>query len=79
VEVPLSAVTDALGMSTDRWRELPAELVDLASLTPTQATGDLWGRFSSASGDPCIHVVEILGVRLVQDGHHRLREGAAAR
>jgi hypothetical protein len=71
VEVPLSAVTDALGMSTDRWRDLPAELVDLASLTPTQATGDLWGRFSSASGDPCIHVVEILGVRLVQDGHHR--------
>lgn len=71
MEVPLSAITDALGMSTAAWMGLAAELVDLASLTPTHGTESLWGRFSSASGDPCVHVVELLGVRLLQDGHHR--------
>jgi hypothetical protein len=72
VEVPLGVLTAALGMSTAAWMELPAELVDPATLTPTQAVEDLWERLSSACGDPCVHVVELLGVRLLQDGHHRL-------
>jgi hypothetical protein len=71
VEVPLAAITEALGMSTAAWLELPVELVDPASLTPTQATDLLWDRLSSASGDPCLHVVELAGVRYLQDGHHR--------
>jgi hypothetical protein len=76
VEVPLSVLTSALGMSTARWAEFPAELVPVASLTPTQtAEPDLWSHArgnTTASGDPCVHVVDLAGVRYLQDGHHRL-------
>lgn len=72
----LTRHTQALGMSTAKWMELPVQLVDVAILTPTQgAEVDLWPERRPnevACRDPYIHVVQLGRVLYVEDGAHRV-------
>lgn len=64
------------GMTTERWMRIPASMVPVDSLVPTQTVAaDLWvtrRQHPAACADPLIHVVAIGDVLFVEDGHHRL-------
>lgn len=68
------------GMSTARWRTLPALLLPVRLLHATQdgvselaVRAKLVDPLASHCGDPCIHVVQMPGgLLLVEDGHTRV-------
>lgn len=71
----LGPLTQAAGMSTAKWMELPARLVDVSCITPTQqVSGDLWHeprRSEVTCRDPWVHIVKVGSVFYLEDGHHR--------
>lgn len=71
----LDSLTAAMGMTTERWMQLPVHELPIASLTPTQSTTNLLPAHAPneiTCADPHIHVLRLGGVLYVQDGHHRL-------
>ncbi len=79
----LTPYTQAAGMTTAAWMQLPVRLLPLVSLTPTQGIhGELWAErrpMPAACADPYIHVVQLGGAFYVEDGHHRLARARRAR
>lgn len=71
----LDSLTAAMGMTTERWMQLPVHELAIASLTPTQSTTNLVLAHAPnevTCADPYIHVLRLGGAHYVQDGHHRL-------
>ena len=72
---PIGAITRGLGMSTARWMALPAVMLEVAELRPTQDVElGLWlahRRSQTRCADPCVHAVRLAGVTYLEDGHHR--------
>jgi hypothetical protein len=70
---------EPLGMTTERWRALPATAVELASLRFAQGgvsitglLGHARGELVPVGGDPLPHVVRWRGRLYLEDGHHRV-------
>lgn len=63
------------GMTTEKWKQVPAFTVDIRDLIATQdgvKILPLWVREdSSYCGDPLPHVVSWRGNLFLEDGHHR--------
>lgn len=77
----LDSLTAAMGMTTERWMQLPVHELAVASLTPTQSTTNLrpgHGPNEATCADPYIHVLRLGGALYIQDGHHRLARARGA-
>lgn len=77
----LDSLTRAMGMTTERWMQLPLHELAVTSLTPTQSTTNMLPAHEpteATCADPYIHVLRLGGAMYVQDGHHRLARARQA-